>query len=162
MLDTFAPGLLLGQSIGRWGNFFNCEAFGCYTDTLLAMRIKRSRVNAYMIDQSLLDHLITDGGIEYIQAHPTFFYESAWNFLSLFFVLWFTKHRQKKKGEAFLLYLMLYGTGRFLIEGLRTDSLMIPGTTLRVSQCLSLAVAAAAAAVFAAGRKALKNEEKTH
>ena len=74
--DLCVPGLILGQIIGRWGNFMNCEAFGGYTDSLFAMRIKRSIVNESMISQELLENLITENGIEYIQVHPTFLYES--------------------------------------------------------------------------------------
>ena len=76
MADTGVLGLITGQIIGRWGNFFNCEAFGGYTDSFLAMRIKRSLVNPGMISQELLDHLIVENGVEYIQVHPTFLYES--------------------------------------------------------------------------------------
>lgn len=79
MADTGCIGLVTGQIIGRWGNFVNCEAFGGYTDSLFAMRIKRSIVNETMISQDLLDHLILENGVEYIQVHPTFLYESAWN-----------------------------------------------------------------------------------
>jgi len=143
MADTLAPGLLTGQILGRWGNFFNCECFGRYTDCLFAMRIKRSLVNSSMLDDSHLSNLISDDGVEYIQAHPTFFYESLWNLLTLLFVLWYTKNRKRFDGEILFLYMICYGIGRFWIEGLRTDSLMIPGTQLRVSQCVALASAAA-------------------
>ena len=79
MADTGCLGLITGQIIGRWGNFFNCEAFGGYTDSLFAMRIRRELVNESMITQDLLDHLIVQDGAEYIQVHPTFLYESVWN-----------------------------------------------------------------------------------
>ena len=72
MADSACLGLVTGQIIGRWGNFVNCEAFGGYTDSLFAMRIKRSIVNESMISQELLENLITENGIEYIQVHPTF------------------------------------------------------------------------------------------
>lgn len=148
LADTGVLGLITGQMIGRWGNFFNCEAFGGYTDSLLAMRIKESIVNPSMISDALRQHLIIDGGVSYIQVHPTFFYESFWNFCALLFLIWFGKHRQKWTGQIMTLYLLLYGVGRFFIEGLRTDQLLIPGTSLAVSQCLSAVLAVGAAAVL--------------
>lgn len=126
MADSACLGLITGQMIGRWGNFINCEAFGRYTDCLFAMRIRRSIVNESMISQNLLDHLILDNGIEYIQVHPTFLYESLWNFGLLMFMLWFRK-RKTFTGEMLCIYLAGYGIGRAWIEGLRTDSLLIPG-----------------------------------
>ena len=87
MADTGVLGLITGQIIGRWGNFFNCEAFGGYTDNLLAMRIKASIVNPSMISQELWDMRIVENGVEYIQVHPTFFYESMWNLGVLLFLL---------------------------------------------------------------------------
>ena len=137
MADTGVLGLITGQIIGRWGNFFNCEAFGGYTDSLLAMRIKRSLVNPGMISQELLDHLIVENGVEYIQVHPTFLYESMWNLGVLIFMLWFRK-RKKFDGEMLLIYLLGYGLGRSWIEGLRTDQLIFFGTGIPVSQALSM------------------------
>ncbi|HJB07122.1 MAG TPA: prolipoprotein diacylglyceryl transferase [Candidatus Enterocloster faecavium] len=136
MADTGVLGLITGQMIGRWGNFFNCEAFGGYTDNLLAMRIKASIVNPSMISQELWDKRIVDGGIDYIQVHPTFLYESVWNLCVLLFLLWYRK-RKKFTGEMMWLYFLGYGLGRVWIEGLRTDQLKIPGTGIAVSQLLS-------------------------
>jgi len=143
MADSACLGLVTGQLIGRWGNFVNCEAFGGYTDSLFAMRIKRSIVNESMISQELLENLIVEDGISYIQVHPTFLYESLWNLCLLVFMLWYRK-RKRFTGEMLWIYLAGYGIGRFWIEGLRTDQLLIPGTSFAVSQVLS-AVAAAAA-----------------
>ena len=137
MADAGVLGLILGQAIGRWGNFFNAEAFGGYTDSLLAMRIKESIVNPAMINENVRSHILLLDGISYIQVHPTFLYESVWNLCVFFFLLWFSK-RKKFKGQVFLLYLGLYGFGRFFIEGLRADSLMLFGTGIAVSQALSL------------------------
>ena len=72
MADSACLGLVTGQIIGRWGNFFNCEAFGGYTDSFFAMRIKRSLVDESMISQELLERLVVESGVEYIQVHPTF------------------------------------------------------------------------------------------
>ena len=124
MADAGVLGLILGQAIGRWGNFFNAEAFGGYTDSLLAMRIKESIVNPAMINENVRSHILLLDDISYIQVHPTFLYESVWNLCVFFFLLWFSK-RKKFKGQVFLLYLGLYGFGRFFIEGLRADSLML-------------------------------------
>jgi len=147
MADSGVLGLITGQIIGRWGNFFNCEAFGGYTDSLFAMRIKRSIVNESMISQELLENLITENGIEYIQVHPTFLYESMWNLGLLLFMLWYRK-RKKFTGEMLLIYLTGYGIGRAWIEGLRTDQLLIPGTELAVSQVLSMVIAVISLAVL--------------
>ena len=137
MADAGVLGLILGQAIGRWGNFFNAEAFGGYTDSLLAMRIKESIVNPAMINENVRSHILLLDDISYIQVHPTFLYESVWNLCVFFFLLWFSK-RKTFKGQVFLLYLGLYGFGRFFIEGLRADSLMLFGTGIAVSQALSL------------------------
>ena len=134
--DSVMLALLTGQILGRWGNFFNCEAFGRYTESFLAMRIRRAIVNPIMIDQELLNHLIVENGTEYIQVHPTFLYESCWNLCLLLFLLWYRK-KKRFNGEIFLLYLAGYGLGRMIIEGLRTDSLLVPGTGLAVSQLLA-------------------------
>ena len=134
--DSLILAVLVGQILGRWGNFFNCEAFGRYTESLFAMRIRKAIVNPIMIDAELLEHLIIENGTEYIQVHPTFLYESFWNFCLLMFLLWYRK-RKKFTGEIFLLYLCGYGLGRCIIEGLRTDSLLIPGTGIAVSQLLA-------------------------
>lgn len=149
MADTGVLGLVTGQIIGRWGNFFNCEAFGGYTDSLFAMRIKLSLVNENMLNESVLSHLITEQGISYIQVHPTFLYESLWNIGVLCFMLW---HRKRKKfdGEMMWIYLLGYGIGRAWIEGLRTDQLLLLHTQIAVSQLLSIILIIIAAAVLVA------------
>lgn len=144
MADTGVLGLVTGQIIGRWGNFFNCEAFGGYTDSLLAMRIKRSLVNDNMLNADVLSHKIVENGVEFIQVHPTFLYESCWNLCLLIFMLWFRKYK-KYDGQMFWIYLFGYGTGRFWIESLRTDQLILFGTGLAVSQALSLVLILVAA-----------------
>ena len=147
MADTGVLGLVTGQIIGRWGNFFNCEAFGGYTDSLLAMRIRRALVNPSMISQELLDHLIVENGVDYIQVHPTFLYESLWNLGLLVFMLWYRK-RKKFDGEMLLIYLLGYGLGRSWIEGLRTDQLIFFGTGIPVSQVLSMLLVLISGAVL--------------
>lgn len=134
--DTAGPGLILGQCIGRWGNFFNREAFGGYSDNLLAMQLPVSAVRSSEITTELRDNIMVIDGISYIQVHPTFLYESMWNFALLILLLVYWKHR-KFDGEIFLLYLFGYGVGRFWIESLRTDQLLLPGIGYPVSMVLA-------------------------
>lgn len=117
MLDIGGLGLLIGQSIGRWGNFMNREAFGAQTDSFLRMGL-------------------TDASGATIYVHPTFLYESVWNAIGLL-ILHFYSKRRKFDGQIFLMYLGWYGLGRMFIEGLRTDSLYVGSSNLRVSQLLA-------------------------
>jgi phosphatidylglycerol:prolipoprotein diacylglycerol transferase len=117
MLDIGGLGLLIGQSIGRWGNFINREAHGGVTDTFLRMGLTDSAGNTTYV-------------------HPTFLYESLWNALGLL-ILHFLSKRRKYDGQIFVMYLGWYGLGRVFIEGLRTDSLYLMGTNLRISQLVA-------------------------
>lgn len=135
MGDTAVPGLILGQAIGRWGNFVNREVFGEYTDNLLAMRLPVEAVRNRDISDNLAAHIAE--GTNYIQVHPTFLYESLWNLLIFILLMVYGRHK-KFHGEICLMYFAGYGLGRFVIEGIRTDQLWIPGTTIAVSQVLSL------------------------
>lgn len=135
MADTGCLGLITGQIIGRWGNFFNREAFGGDSDGLFAMRIDTWDTDvAVTVPESV--HYIDDAG-RYIQVQPTFLYESCWNLMVLILILIFKKHK-KYNGEVFLWYFFGYGAGRSIIEGFRTDQLLIPGTEIAVSQALSI------------------------
>ena len=122
LADIVAPSVALGQAIGRWGNFFNSEAFGSQTDLPWKLCIPRA-INA----------------CEYV--HPTFLYESLWNLLVFSILIWLfiddNRHHRLKAGSIFLVYLIAYSIGRFAIEGLRTDSLMFGA--LRMAQMISLA-----------------------
>lgn len=133
--DICVPALVLGQIIGRWGNFMNREVFGEYTDSLLAMRLPIEAVRSSDISESISSHIIE--GTNYIQVHPTFLYEGLWNLALLVFMLWYRRHK-KFQGEMWLLYLGGYGLGRAWIEGIRTDTLFIPHTTIAVSQVLAV------------------------
>ena len=128
-LDLGGIGLLLGQAIGRWGNFFNAEAFGTTTDLPWGMVIRTS-----VMQQGT-------------PVHPTFFYEFAWNLIG-FALLHFYSKKRKFKGELFLMYIAWYGLGRGFIEGLRTDSLMWGSTDIRVSQVLAFASCAVAVIIL--------------
>ncbi len=140
ILDTAVFGLLVGQIIGRWGNFFNREVFGGYTDGLLAMRLPVAAVRERDITAEL-SSMIPEGA-NYIQVHPTFLYEGLWNLGVLLFLLAFLKHR-RFKGEMFLLYLAGYGIGRAWIEAIRTDQLYITGTSIPVNLVMGVFMAAA-------------------
>lgn len=135
LTDTIMPGLLLGQTMGRWGNFTNREAFGEYTDGLFAMRLPISAVRSGEITELMKEHIVE--GTNYIQVSPTFLYESMWNLCLLILLLLYIKHK-KFDGEIVLLYLGGYGLGRSWIEGLRTDQLIMHTTGLPVSQMLAI------------------------
>jgi phosphatidylglycerol:prolipoprotein diacylglycerol transferase len=142
LTDTACAGLALGQSIGRWGNFFNREAFGSYTNGLFAMQLRLDEVSASAVnnDPKYLKNLKVIDGIEYIQVHPTFLYESIINFIIAIVIVIFIKKKQYD-GQMFLIYLAVYGTARGFLEGLRTDQLLLWNTNLAVSQLLSFVVA---------------------
>ncbi len=129
LFDFSSPYLVLAQGIGRWGNFVNQEAYGVPTSLPWGM---------------------TGSEIGNTPVHPTFLYESLWDFGVFALLLWFRK-RKKIDGEVFFLYMILYGAGRFWIEGLRTDSLMIG--SLRVSQLLAFVFVVVFLAVFAVRRR---------
>lgn len=147
LADTACPGLILGQILGRWGNFFNREAFGQYTDGLLAMQLPLDAVRSSDVTEMMRNNIEVIDGINYIQVHPTFLYESLWNVGILVLMLWRSKHKTFN-GEILLTYLFGYGIGRFLIEGLRTDQLLIPGTSIAVSQVLAILMAIASAVLI--------------
>lgn len=132
--DICVPGLVLGQVIGRWGNFMNREVFGEYTDSFLAMRLPIDAVRASDISEKISANIVE--GTNYIQVHPTFLYESLWNLALLLVMLCYRQHK-KFEGEQWLLYLGGYGLGRAWIEGIRTDTLFIPHTSIAVSQVLA-------------------------
>ncbi len=120
--DIMAPSIILGQAIGRWGNYANQEAHGGPTDLPWAITI--------------------DG----VKVHPTFFYEFLWNIIVFAFLMKYRSKKIKFEGQIFLMYLMLYSVGRFFIEGLRTDSLMIG--PLRTAQLISVLIILVSAAVY--------------
>lgn len=154
LMDTAGLGLVAGQMIGRWGNFFNREAFGEYTDWLLAMRLPVDAVRGSDITGLMREHMETVEGVSYIQVHPTFLYESLWCLLIFILMLLYRRHK-KVDGEVFLLYLAGYGFGRFWIERLRTDQLLLPGIGFPVSQLLAgVLVLLSVALIFFNRRKA--------
>jgi phosphatidylglycerol---prolipoprotein diacylglyceryl transferase len=126
LADIVAPSVALGQAIGRWGNFFNSEAFGSPTDLPWKLFIPK--------DRRPFEYL----NFEYF--HPTFLYESLWNLLVFAVLMWLfiddSRHHRTKTGAIFLVYLVAYSIGRFGVEGLRTDSLMFG--SLKMAQMISL------------------------
>ena len=152
--DTAMPGLILGQAIGRWGNFMNREVFGDYYNGLFSMQLPVSDVrDPSDITEKIASHI--PAGANYINVHPTFLYESVWNLLVFVLLLVYRKHK-KFDGEICLLYLGGYGIGRFIIEGIRTDTLFVPGTTVPVSQVLALVMVVAAVVIDILVRVRLK------
>ncbi len=143
MADSVALAFPLGQAIGRWGNFFNREAFGGWSENLLSMRLPLAAVRASDVNPDIMSH-VTEG-MEYIQVHPTFLYESLWNCV-LFIGLFLYRKHKAFPGEIFMLYLFFYGLGRFFIEALRTDQLIMPGIGFPVSR-----IVAAACMIVSAG-----------
>lgn len=155
LADTGCIGLITGQMIGRWGNFFNREVFGKYTDSIFAMQLDlRDVPSDYRIPVTFLqqryegrtavfdrimeirEKVIAIDGVSYIQVHPTFLYESLWNLGVLILLILYTKHK-KFDGEVMLLYMAGYGLGRVWIEGIRTDQLFLWGTAIPISQLLA-------------------------
>ena len=135
LTDLCAMGLLIGQSIGRWGNFVNREAFGAQTTLPWRMRLWTS-------------------SYQYIEVHPTFFYESLWNLIGLLLLLFVITKGRRFDGENTCFYFLWYGLGRTWVEGLRTDSLYLfdwtfMGAPIRVSQALSIVLVLVSACVLA-------------
>lgn len=126
--DLGSYGMLIGQMVGRWGNFVNIEAHGGPTDLPWRMGI----------------YQYVDGTRQYMEVHPTFLYESLWNLAGLLLLIWVGKKHRKFDGQIFLGYFAWYGVGRGFIEGLRTDSLYFLNTPIRVSQVFGFATAAVA------------------
>lgn len=145
MADTMAPSLILGQMLGRWGNFFNKEAFGGFTDNLFAMRYQLSQVRASDVTTDILQNLVTVNGVDYIQVHPTFLYESMWS-LCVFIILLILQRKKKFDGQVCATYFFGYALGRVWIEGLRTDQLCIGNVP--VSQALSAVLIIASVVLY--------------
>ena len=170
VFDTGILGLLVGQIIGRWGNFFNREVFGCYTNSLFAMQIdvtdapydfqcsvadlQARYVNQPQILSKIMEvreNAVVIDGATYLQVHPTFLYESFFNLLILIFLILYTKHK-KFNGEIFFGYGLFYGALRFVLEGMRTDRLFIKGTPIAVSQLFSAIICIASFIAIVVGR----------
>lgn len=130
LLDMAAPGVMIAQSLGRWGNFFNGEAFGGIVSEGHPLYFMRMG----LISSNTMSDFDTDS---MVYVHPTFLYESLWNLTGFILINIFYK-KKKFNGQIACMYLAWYGIGRFFIEGLRTDSLYIPGTEIRISQLVGI------------------------
>lgn len=137
--DIASLGILLGQIIGRWGNFFNRESFGEYADFPWVMQLPLSAVRSGEVSGNMRDNLLTIDRISYIQVQPVFLYESLWCLILLLLLL-ALRRKKRYEGELFMIYLAGYGLGRFFFEWLRTDKLYIPGTKLGISLIISAAL----------------------
>ncbi|WP_141432976.1 prolipoprotein diacylglyceryl transferase [Bacillus sp. 03113] len=126
VVDIAAPGIILGQAIGRWGNFINQEAHGG--------EVSRAFLENLHLPEFIINQMYING----VYYHPTFLYESIWSLLGLIFLL-LLRRVNLKRGEIFLSYLIWYSIGRFFIEGMRTDSLMLT-EHLRMAQVISIAL----------------------
>lgn len=148
LADCVVPGVLVGQIVGRWGNFFNREVFGQYTDSLFAMELPINAIRSMEdVTREMLDHARVVDGVTYIQVHPTFLYESLWNLGILIFLLLYFG-RKKFDGELFCYYMFFYGVGRFVIEGVRTDQLKLWNTGIPVSQALAVVLMVVSAGIY--------------
>ncbi|WP_313132464.1 prolipoprotein diacylglyceryl transferase [Anaerocolumna sp.] len=174
LADTACLGLVTGQIIGRWGNFFNREVFGKYTNGLFSMLLDIRDVGydytspvSYITEKyadkpdmlnrilEIRENPVVINGITYIQVHPTFLYESLWNLMVLILLILYSKHK-KFNGEVFILYLAGYGLGRAWIEGIRSDQLFLWGTPFAVSQVLSALLVIVAIAIIIIRRRQLR------
>lgn len=136
--DTCIIGVPVGQIIGRFGNFFNREAYGQYTDGLFAMQIPLDRCTraSSVVTDEMMNHLVEYDGLKFISVHPTFLYEALWNLGLLILLLWMRKHT-RFRGQMVLTYFIGYGLGRFWIESLRIDQLIFFGTGIPVTMIVS-------------------------
>lgn len=145
--DIGCFGVLIGQMVGRWGNFVNVEAFGGVTD--LPWRMCSPSIADYLLQHGLADETVYQQVLDgTLGVHPTFLYESLWNLLGFIILVIIARKGRKFNGQLFLSYVVWYGLGRAVIEGLRTDSLYFFGTALRSSQILGLASALVAIVVM--------------
>ena len=160
VMDVAMFGVVIGQIFGRWGNFFNREVFGQYTDGLFAMLLPVNSVRSqYDLTAEMLANITEIDGVSYVSVHPTFLYESLWNLGLLIFLLC-TRKKKKFDGYVFFTYLMGYGAGRFWIEGIRTDQLKLWGTNIAVSQLLAAILIVIGSGLMAYKYIQLRQKEK--
>lgn len=165
LADTCVMSVLIGQIFGRWGNFFNREAFGKYTDSLFAMALKADQINGLIINgeeavyQGHAHYPVTIlNNVSYIQVHPTFLYECLWN-ICLLIIIFSIRKQKKFEGQLLAMYFIGYGFGRFFIESLRTDQLLIFG--LPVSMAVSVLLIITGIATIIISKKMKKNEKSS-
>jgi phosphatidylglycerol:prolipoprotein diacylglycerol transferase len=151
--DTAAPSMLVGQVIGRFGNFFNREAFGGYSDGLFAMQIRLDQASGLRhLTDEIWDNVYTRYGVDYIQVHPTFLYEIVLNFFVMLALLFYRPHK-KFNGEIVLYYFLGYGVVRFIVESFRVDQMILFNTGLPLNQLTAVLFAAVSAVLLGLGYK---------
>jgi phosphatidylglycerol:prolipoprotein diacylglycerol transferase len=164
--DLMSPGFLIAQAMGRWGNFFNQEAHGGVIGGTLngTPILSLDEQRAFLSDTLHLPNYITNNmylygpdGLNYY--HPTFLYESLWNILGFIIMLVLRRTKLTRQGELLAFYLIWYSTGRFFIEGMRTDSLYIGNTGLRTAQIISLLMIVGGIALIVLLRKVIKTKK---
>ena len=157
--DICILGVIVGQIFGRWGNFFNREAFGGYCDGVFAMQLPLSAVRSQDdITAEMISNIKLVDGVPFVSVHPTFLYESLWN-LGLFVIMMLCRKHKKFDGQILCIYMAGYGIGRFLIEGLRTDQLKVWGTNVAVSQVVAVLMIIAAIIITIVSLLKLKKAE---
>ncbi|SDH29409.1 phosphatidylglycerol:prolipoprotein diacylglycerol transferase [Pseudobutyrivibrio sp. 49] len=157
VMDICIGGVVIGQIFGRWGNFFNREVFGQYTDGLFAMLLPINSIRSQSdVTSEMLTNIVQINGVDYISVHPTFLYESLWN-LGLFIIMFLMIRKKKFHGQVFFTYLLGYGAGRFWIEGIRTDQLKLWGTGIPVSQALAAILIVLGTGLYVYNLKKLEN-----
>lgn len=159
VFDTVAPALAVGQAIGRWGDFFGRESFGEYSDGIFAMQLPVSAVRAADVTEKMRNHVVQIENVNFIQVHPAFLYESFWCVILAVVLAVFWK-KKKQDGEIFMIYLLGYGVGRFWIEGIRADALLIPGIEIPIARVFSALCVLLAAAFLVSGRMGTKKHWK--
>lgn len=158
LADTAMPGVVIGQIVGRLGNFINREVFGGYTDNLFAMRYQLSQVKAIDVTPDIANHLVNAYGTQYIQVHPTFLYESLWN-VGVLVIMLILLRKKKTDGQVLAAYFIGYGVGRFWIEGIRTDQLMLWNTGIPVSQVVSVILVLVGVGILIIRHRQMKKEQ---
>ena len=160
VLDLTMIGVAIGQAIGRYGNFFNMEAFGEYTNNIVAMRLREEYLDPANITFTQSLNLIEEEGIKYIQAHPTFLYESCLNIVLFIILIFILNKKHKFDGQIFATYLVGYGIIRTFVESFRTDSLMLG--TFKVSKLVAILCIIIGIVIYILNYKKIKPFDKVY
>ena len=160
VLDLTMIGVAIGQAIGRYGNFFNMEAFGDYTNNIVAMRLREEYLDPANITFAQSLNVVEEEGVRYIQAHPTFFYESCLNIILFIILIYILNKKHKFDGQIFATYLIGYGIIRAFVESFRTDSLMFG--TFKVSQLVAIICIIIGIIIYVLNYKKIKPFDEVH
>ena len=160
ILDVTAVGAVIGQAIGRYGNFFNMEAFGDYTNNIFAMRMRAEYISRDVMSVGHIANIINQDGVQYIQAHPTFFYESTLNIVLFVVLLYIVLKKHMFDGQLIATYFIGYGIIRFFVESLRTDSLMLGD--YKISQIVAVVIFVTGIAIYVMNYKKIKPFDKVY